>query len=156
MTTFSGAAALNIEQTAIALLKAHLALGLSSAPHADTFAAYNGVRLLDDDTLAEEAIEEFSMQPRVFLSVDDHKRQPFQTTGRRHEFKITAEILTSDDCFKAEPKLRDALQNLVDEGKKALRVNGFFEAACDPNPERTNDTNKINPLVISGTVYTTR
>lgn len=158
MKIFTGDEATNIEKTAQDVIQAHLEIQLGGELYLSTFEPYEGVKILDDEGLGATP-DEFSLKPQIYISVDDHKRIHWDGgfgLGRRHEITITAELLTNESNFGAEQKLRDAIATIIDDNGKALRLAGFFEASCDPNPSKLNDENKVNPLAISGALYTLR
>lgn len=161
MKFFSGAAARKIEATTIALVKAHLEAGFASPLHAPEFASGGGVRVLDSDLLMMRAVDDFSARPTIFLSFERGKKMPFSIpvegvlrSGFKTEVNVTAEVITNDSCAELETPTRDALENIVEAGRKTLRLAGFHQAATDPDPRRSNDQNKIFPISIPGVIYT--
>lgn len=161
---FTGDQARKPEKTAIDLIKSQLLAALSNGALGDRYRKYGGgVEVISEDAMAMRTVEGYSSRPTVFLSMDEHKRLHHEREvdgvirrGKRHDMTITAELITSDDCFEVEPDLRDDIQEIIESSKKPLRLAGFMDAKCDPNPARVSDPNKINPVAISGMMFTLR
>jgi hypothetical protein len=150
---FEGAERTSIEDTTLKILEAFLKSGLQA--RSSTFAPWGGVEVKIYDLLADKALDAHSKRPVVFLFLEEHERGPFskgERVGNTHFLTFTADCITNDTNLKAERLLREAVQAIVEDGKKQLRLLGLFQAAPTPSsPE--SQRNRVNPIAITATAF---
>lgn len=161
MTIFTGADARKIEQQAVNLVRGQLIAGFADTAFAGDFAAYGGVKVITEELLTLPAAKDVLAKPVIFITIDNRKSKDIRLpvsgvtkTCRQHSITVTAEIVTSDRCYKAEPLVRDAIAGIIDKYKRALREAGFHEAKTSTDPRHVLDQTKVNPIAIMGDLFT--